>query len=211
MVAIALLLQIAYWYFGAPGPGAPREPVGAIRSVLWAVALFGVIPLLLARPLGLRLPDLGLGPGARGARTATIWGLLLVVPIAWFASGNGAIADTYPWPGPWAGSSLLAFVSWAFVYSLYYIAYEFFYRGFLLGGLAPMLGTRGALWLQTVMSTMLHLGKPLAETVAALPAGILFGVLVLRTRSLAPAILIHLALGVATDFFSLLRGGGFGL
>jgi membrane protease YdiL (CAAX protease family) len=210
LLAVALLLQIAYWYLGSPGPATPRDPVNALRSVLWAALLLGLLPLLLARPLGLepRLLGVRLGDVAAG-RQALAAGLLLVVPIGYFAAGDPSVRLAYPWPGAWAGSSLASFLAWALAYSLYYLAYEFFYRGFLLRGLEPMLGRVGSLWLQTVASTLLHLGKPLVETVAAVPAGLVFGLVALRTRSLLYVVAIHLALGLSTDLFSLLRGGAF--
>lgn len=211
LLTLALLLQIGYWYFGAPGAATPRDPAHALRSVLWAVLLLGLIPLLLSKPLGLNLARLGLSRGDEQAGRQALWiGLLVVVPLAWFAAGDPSMRLSYPWPGAWAGSSAVAFVAWAMTYSLYYLSFEFFYRGFLLRGLEPALGLNGALWLQTVASTMIHLGKPLLETVAALPAGLIFGLLALRTRSILYVVLIHLALGLATDLFSLVRGGGLG-
>jgi membrane protease YdiL (CAAX protease family) len=211
LLAAAVLLQIGYWYFGSPGLATPRDPGQALRSVMWAVLFLGLIPLLLSRPLGLDLGRLGVRLGDRSAGLqALVLGLLAVVPVAYLAAGDPAIQAAYPWPGPWAGSSALAFLAWACTYSFYYLAYEFFYRGFLLNGLEPLLGRFGALWLQTVASTMLHLGNPLVETVAALPAGLIFGLLALRTRSLLYVILVHLALGLATDLFSLLRSGALG-
>jgi membrane protease YdiL (CAAX protease family) len=208
LLAVALLLQVAYWYLGAPGPATPRDPAHALRAVLWAVLLLGLLPLLLARPLGLDPVKLGIRRGdAAAGRQALLVGLLLVVPLGYFAAGNASIRLTYPWPGDWAGGSVAAFAAWAFTYSLYYLSYEFFYRGFLLRGLEPALGRFGSLWLQTVASTLLHLGKPLLETVAAIPAGLVFGLVALRTRSLLYVVAIHLALGLSTDLFALVRGG----
>lgn len=206
LLAVALLLQIAYWYFGAPGPATPRDPAHALRSVLWAVLLLGLLPLLLARPLGLEPRRLGMRRGdVATGRQALLLGLLLVIPLGWFAAGDPSIRLAYPWPGAWAGSGVLAFASWAVIYSLYYLSYEFFYRGFLLRGLQPMFGRYGALWIQTVASTLLHLGKPLVETVAAFPAGLLFGLVALRTRSVYYVVAIHLTLGLVTDLFILVR------
>lgn len=211
LLTVALLLQIAYWYFGTPGPASPRDPLHALRWVAWAAILLGLIPLLLSRPLGLDLERLGLSEGdSREGWQAVGIGVLVVLPIAWFAAGDPAVRLTYPWPGSWAGSSPVAFFAWAVTYAFYYLAYEFFFRGFLLRGLEPALGATGALWLQTVASTMLHLGKPLLETIAALPAGLIFGLIALRTRSIVYVTIIHLALGLATDLFSLLRSGVLG-
>ena len=208
ILALSLLLQIAYWYFGAPLPGTPRDPLTGLRSVLWALLLLFLIPLLLARPLELDGRSLGLSAGDRRlGRQALLLGIPAAVLIGFLGSFDSGIRFTYPWAGAWAGGSWLAFLSWSAIYALYYLAYEFFYRGLLLRGLAPSMGWRGALWLQTVASALLHLGKPLAETIAAVPAGLLFGVIAWRTRSVLYVFLIHLALGVSTDFFSLLQSG----
>lgn len=208
LLAIALLLQIGYWYFGAPGAYTPRDPAHALRAVALAVLLLGLLPLLLAGPLGLDLRRLGLGAGDRRAGgQVLVVGVLVVLPIAYLAAGDPAIRQAYPWPGAWAGGGPLSFGAWGLTYALYYLSYEFFYRGFLLRGLEPALGTFGSLWLQTVASTMLHLGNPLMETIAAVPAGLLFGLVALRTRSLLYVFAIHLSLGLATDLFSLIRAG----
>lgn len=206
ILAITLLLQIAYWYLGAPAAGAPRDPQFAMRSVLWAALLLGLLPLLLARWLRLDLSELGLRGGIDGeGRALVLAGIAVAIAVGFLSSFDGGLRSAYPWPGSWAGSSPAAFLVWAVIYAVYYLAYEFFYRGLLLRGLEPALGRRGSLWFQAVASTLIHLGRPLTETLAAAPAGLLFGLIALRTRSLAPVVLIHLAVGLSTDFFILMR------
>lgn len=211
LLAATTLLQLGYWYLGAPGPATPREPLQALVSVAWAVLLLGLVPWLLLRPLGLVGRRMGLARGdLRSGLALTALGLVAVLPLAWFAAGDPAIRLTYPWPGPQIAAGPGPFLAWAVIYALYYLAYEFFYRGLLLRGLEPTLGRFGALWFQTVASTLLHLGKPLLEALAALPAGLLFGLIALRTRSILYVFLIHLGLGLATDLFSLMRAGSAG-
>lgn len=208
ILAVTLLLQIAYWYLGAPGAGAPRDPQFAMRSVLWAALLLGLLPLLFARWLRLDLRELGLRGGMDGeARTLVVAGVAIAVLVGYLATFDAGLSSAYPWPGGWAGRSPATFLTWAAIYSVYYLSYEFFYRGLLLRGLEPALGRRGSLWFQAVASTLIHLGRPLAETLAAAPAGLLFGLIALRTRSLAPVVLIHLAIGLSTDFFILTQAG----
>ena len=91
---------------------------------------------------------------------------------------------TYPWAGEWPGRSALHFAAWGALYALYYAAFEFFYRGFMVGVLRDRWGLEAAVWTQALLSTLIHLGKPLAETLAAFPAGFLFAFLAIRTRSL---------------------------
>ena len=61
--------------------------------------------------------------------------------------------------------------------------------------------------MQTVASTLVHLGKPLPETLAAIPFGLLFAVLAVRGRSLVWPILLHLVIGLSTDVWSLHHQG----
>src|SRR5690625_5465278 len=51
ILALSLLLQIAYWYFGAPLPGTPRDPLAGLCYVLWALLLLFLITLMIARHL----------------------------------------------------------------------------------------------------------------------------------------------------------------
>lgn len=207
----SLVLQVGYWYIGGAGPGGPRDPLAAATSVTWAVLLLFLLPALLWRWLGLSLGDAGLRRGdARAGLRLTLVGVALVVPVAFLATLDPALRATYPLPGPEVAGDPGRFLVWAALYSAYYLSYEFFYRGFLLRGVEPFWGAGPAIWLQTAASTLLHLGKPLAETLAAIPAGLLFGVLAVRTRSLLYPILIHLALGLAVDLFSAWRQGAFG-
>jgi hypothetical protein len=56
-----------------------------------------------------------------------------------------------------------------------------------------------------VPSTLLHIGKPWGETSSAIVAGICFGAIALRTRSMLYPLLLHWYVGIATDFFSILN------
>lgn len=208
----AVLLQVGYWYLGSPGPSllrfAPREPRTALLGVGWAVVLLLLAPLAVwrgfgrsARELGLRLGDWRLGlPVAVGLA-------LVAAPVLWLGTAEPALQATYPWPGAWAGSSLGRLLAWAGLYGLYYLAFELFYRGFLLRLVEPFWGLRAALWLQATCATLVHLGKPLPETIAAFPASLLFGLLAVRSRSLVWPVLLHLAIGLVTDLASLGRQG----
>jgi len=61
---------------------------------------------------------------------------------------------------------------------------------------------------QTMPSTMLHVGHPLSELFSAVAAGLGFGVLAWKTRSIVPGLLIHAAMGLGTDGLIVLRGAG---
>ena len=132
---------------------------------------------------------------------------VIAVPLIILASGDPGLALAYPWPGAWAGESAINLAVWAGTYFLYYVSFEAFYRGFVLNTAARALGVTSALWLQAIMATLIHVGKPLPELLAAAPASLLFGVLALRSRSILYPALLHLVIGLTLDITLLARAG----
>jgi len=84
---------------------------------------------------------------------------------------------------------------------LYYTAWEFFFRGFLLYGLKDRFGVFYAILIQSIMSCLIHLGKPASETIGALFIGILFGIFAYRTRSIWYVFILHIIMGLSTDLY----------
>lgn len=210
LLAALVLAQVAFWYLATPGPallgGEERGLPLALRSIAWSLLLLGVLPLAFARAGGIRPSDVGWRPPRWRPALGLAGGLLLLaLPLLWVAAGDPAMRASYPWPGPWLAEAPWRIVMWAPLYGLYYLAFETFYRGVLLRTLAPWWGTGAANWTQATCACLVHVGKPLAETVVALPASLLFGLLALRTRSLVVPWLLHLGVGVALDAFVLLR------
>lgn len=207
-----VLAQVAFWYLATPGPellgGAERGAGQALRGIAWTLALLGLGPLLLARFAGLRLAHVGWRmPRWRPALTLAGILLLAALPLLWWAAADPALRATYPWPGAWLHEAPWRLLAWLPAYALYYLAFETFYRGVLLRFLEPWWGAGAANWVQATCACLVHLGKPPLETIAALPASLLFGALALRTRSLVVPWLLHLGVGVALDAFIVLRGG----
>lgn len=207
-LALALVVQILYWYLGSPGPMLAADYQADIKqasiNIAYAVLLLFLVPLVLLlvwkaplKEMGLRLGNYRLGLGLVGA------GFVLVfLGLAFFAR-DSSLQQSYPWAGAWPGQSVGHFLLWAGLYSLYYLAFEFFYRGFMLQGLRFYFDAHTTLWLQVICSSLIHAGKPLLETLAAIPAGFVFAYLARRTGSLLYPILIHLALGISADFWLL--------
>ena len=106
---------------------------------------------------------------------------------------------------PWAGESL-APAPLGGAYFLYYLAFEAFYRGFVLTP-PPARRCAGRALAATIMATLIHLGKPLPELLAAAPASLIFGVLALRSRSILYPALLHLIIGLTLDVTLLARAG----
>jgi len=215
-LALGPLLPALYWYFGRSDTigalghdGAWLRVTGAelngLVSFLAAFVLLGIVPAALSRVL------LGRGPGDLGAglgnpREGMAWvlaGVPVGIAVGWSSAASPELAAVYPLGSPQL--TLAVFLPHAVGYVLYYVGFEYHFRGFLLLGLERPLGPWAANILQAGIVTLAHLGKPSAELAAAFPASLLFGWIVLRTRSIWYVVAIHAAVGLALDFV-LLRG-----
>ena len=88
------------------------------------------------------------------------------------------------------------FYIWQLVYAGQFFALEFFFRGVLLHGLAARIGPV-AVFIALIPYVMIHLTKPLAETLGSILAGLVLGFLSLRTRSVYLGAALHF--GVAAN------------
>lgn len=210
-LTLATGAQLAFWVLATPGPvvlwDVQRGPSAAASWIAWSVATL-LTASLLAAPLLRRSPSaLGLGWGRTGRGLA--WAAVaaaVAVPFLWWMADDPNLVATYPWVGTeWLTARPGRFTLWAAGYAAYYLAFEAFYRGAVLHALAGRLGPRSANVVQAMLATLIHVGKPLAETVAAFPASLAFGWLTLRFRSIWPAAALHLAIGLTLDAAVVLR------
>jgi membrane protease YdiL (CAAX protease family) len=95
--------------------------------------------------------------------------------------------------------SVPIFVVHSVLYIGYYFGWEFLFRGFLQHGLKESCGIANAILIQTLASTMLHFGHPPGEVFASIFAGIFWGLLAVRTRSILSGFLQHSLLGIVLD------------
>jgi len=131
--------------------------------------------------------------------------IVLPLPV-YLSAGSPDFLEAYPlWRG--AGAGMASFTLWTFLYLFYYVGWEFFFRGFmqfsLVGRMAPFL----IIMMQTLPSTIIHIGKPEGETAAAIVGGIVFGAVALRTKSILYPLIVHWYLGALTELFTILRSG----
>jgi len=213
LLGAATVLQVAFWYLSTPGPGlvgfAQRNTATAVEGIGFAVATLFLAPALLQVLTGGSLRALGLRVGDHrfGLAAVAVCGPVGVLLMVLSSGPSSGLQNAYPWAGSAIGASLGGLVIWAAVYAVYYLAFEFFFRGFLLKLLIPAVGSNLALWLQALAATMVHVGKPLPEVLAALPASLLFGVIALRSKSILYPALLHLLIGLALDVALLARQG----
>ncbi len=74
-------------------------------------------------------------------------------------------------------------------------------RGFIQFGLRESFGDWNAILIQTTISALFHIGKPDGEILSSILGGLIWGIVVFRSRSLLYVLAVHWLLGVSLDFF----------
>ncbi len=227
---VAALCLVTFTYLTPPfgGERLAESLFGGLRGDLPTYAsrfllsflFFGLIPLAAVLLFREKLPDLGL---RRPRPFLSGWFFWLLV-LFWIVAG---LAAAY-YPASYAyypySRTLLQlgsergfgyFALHGLLYLLfYYLPWEFFFRGFLIFPFLRLVNEDenkgGAVLLivasfQTIPSALLHFGHPAVETYAAVIFGVFTAYLVIKTRSILPGLIFHFAIGLATDFFILLR------
>ncbi|MBI5608896.1 MAG: CPBP family intramembrane metalloprotease [Deltaproteobacteria bacterium] len=87
---------------------------------------------------------------------------------------------------------------WELGYGIQFFALEFFFRGFLLRGLAADMGA-SAILAMSIPYCMIHFGKPLPECLGSILAGTVLGTLAMDTRSIWGGVTIHVAVAWLMD------------
>jgi uncharacterized protein len=185
----------------------------ALTAALYSFAscflLLGLVPAMIVRVLfreplrayGVQAGDLHFGGRAFLAMAP------VVLAVSAMAAKTTPFRAEYPlFKG--AGGSPLLFLGYAFAYLFYYLGWEFFFRGFMQFGLRESLGDGNAILIQTLASCLAHIGKPTGEIYGAILGGIVWGLVVFRTRSILAVLLVHWLLGVSLDAFICFGGLG---
>lgn len=159
-----------------------------------ALVYYGLIPLLALTVLTRKNPlKLGLQLGdVRFWAPASAVYLLFALPIAVLGTVASGMNDFY-------NADTIQWTQYLFETTLYMLGWEYLYRGFLLEGLRDSL-KEGAILLQMIPFTLLHLGKPDIEILSCIFSGLVWGYICYRARSFWPAFLIHLIINVTVKF-----------
>ena len=76
-------------------------------------------------------------------------------------------------------------------------------------GLLPRFGSLSVV-VMTIPYTMIHFGKPVQEAFAAIIAGLILGLMAVRSKSFVPGIFLHVAVAITMDLLVLWRIGALG-
>ena len=212
VVPIVLMLWVYYGkqtafdeLFGQIGGSWGQGVCSAIYEYSAAFLLMFVIPLLIVKVAfkgSLRGFGFRMGDARWGFRFVAI-ALPVSLLAAYIASLDPAVREEYPLAKGMIGH-VSTFLIVEVFYLLYYLGWELLFRGFMLFGLEKY-GALAAILVQVIPSTIVHIGKPASESFAAIVAGLVFGYLAVRTRSILYPLILHAAVGIGTDVFVALR------
>ncbi|MBX5484932.1 MAG: CPBP family intramembrane metalloprotease [Myxococcaceae bacterium] len=180
----------------------------------WSLLLYLAVPLLLSRVTRgsfTRRYGLGLGDWRAGLWISGLF-LLVMVPAVYLASRTPSFAHHYPLAGNGAFTIkgpdgkpvvfLEVFFLYELAYFLYFVGWEFLFRGWMLNGLLPRFGRGGAILCQVAPFALMHLGKPEPEALGSIVAGVALGILALRTRSFWYGAILHGCIAVWMDLLA---------
>lgn len=132
----------------------------------------------------------------------------IMLPLVYLMSLTEGFAAKYPFlriynGEPYIGQTLLI---WELIYFIQFFGLEFFFRGFLVHSLKRSLGLY-SIFVMTVPYCMIHFGKPPAETLSAIAAGIFLGWLSYRNGSIWLGLILHCVVAFSMDVLALWNKG----
>jgi membrane protease YdiL (CAAX protease family) len=213
-LVLAAFLMVLFAYQGHPDfflthfgerPWALESPdfYSQAYRFLFTFAAFFLVPALVVRFLykkTLREYGFTLGDVKFGGAFVLISFVVLPLPL-YLSAGSADFLKEYPlWRdvGANAGNCVL----WIALYLLFYIGWEFFFRGFMQFSLVGRVAPFFIIMMQTLASTIIHIGKPEGETLSAIAGGIVFGAVALRTRSMLYPLIVHWYVGILNELFA---------
>jgi membrane protease YdiL (CAAX protease family) len=193
--------------FGASAGEWLGEYRSLLRNITWSLGcsfFYVVLPALVVKTVFQEeLCEWGLSPN-NYFRHLWIYALLFLPVLACViaVSYTPEFQNNYPfYKQPQSWRDLLV---WECFYALQFFCLEFFFRGFMLHGLRERYGS-GAIYFMIVPYCMIHFQKPFLETLGAIIAGLVLGILALRTRSIWGGATIHVAVAVSMDIAALVQ------
>ena len=215
VLAIALLTVgfVTYWFLAETSALRRRvfyQKDEAKASAHWVVLqkaigfiFLGAIPLLIAL---LVLPfdtgDYGLGFRNTYASLAWIFGLACVIfPLNINAAKRPQNLAYYPMirAEHWDWKLVLTNAA---ATTAYLFAYELLFRGILLSVCVATLGVWPAIAINVALYSTTHLPKGPAETIGAIPFGVLVCYITLSTGTIWVAVVVHIILSLSNDYLS---------
>jgi membrane protease YdiL (CAAX protease family) len=190
-----------------------KNPLRQLNSLAyWAVVIavcYLIVPVLIIRFIFKeKVSDYGIRKGLLGKDYKLYLGMLCVmIPMVYFFSRTDGFQLRYPFYRMAKGEGLYPnFLIWQVLYLFQFFCLEFFFRGFLVHGLKKRFGYY-SVFIMTIPYCMIHFGKPMPETFAAIIAGIILGTLSLKSGTIWMGVLIHYSVAISMDLSALWQKG----
>lgn len=145
---------------------------------------------------------LGLGDWKLASVLAALY-LPAVLVGCWILSADADFLAKYPHHSA-AARSWSVFIKYEIIFVLYWVGWEYLWRGYVLFGTAKTFGIY-AIFVQALPFAVLHINKPFEEAILSIIGAIALGGLVWRCRSFWIAVPIHAFQMMAIDFFCSIR------
>jgi len=174
----------------------------AVLAISSAVVAVTVIILFLSR-VDLRKFGISFGKPKFWV-PITILFFLIMIPIIYSASRMPSFQKTYPMFSL-ARKSVTGFIVAELSLGIFFVFWEFFFRGYMLFSLEKRTGFLVANAIQAMAFAFMHFGKPELEVYSALAGGLIVGWLAWRSKTFLPAFLIHWGIQFSMDFFAVIK------
>jgi len=175
-----------------------------VCNALLIVLLVGIIKLCFRQTL----VDYGLGIGQWRKAPVLVAATPMMLVFGYIGAVMPEYHEYYPATLGLVGRSLTVFLLHALILVTHYVAWELLFRGFIQTAMMPRLRVSGAIAAQTMASTLAHMDRPTSELFGSIAAGILWGILAYRTKSIWPVVMHHLLLGLTVDYWICFGGSG---
>jgi hypothetical protein len=139
--------------------------------------------------------------------------LLIMIPIVFIATYLPDFLDYYPTYKRAGGARFAQFYGFSenyskliyeSVYLIDFLNTELFFRGFLVIGLAKMLGKNVVLPMAATYA-VLHFGKPMGETISSVFGGYILGIIALYSKNIWGGVFIHGGIAFFMELFAFWR------
>jgi len=168
--------------------------------------LMFILPLILITLVLKQKPsDFGfrIGDWKFGLKSSLVF-VIVMLPVLWVVSGSKSFASAYPQGGPFVRENMSVLFYYELFVGFYMLAWEFFWRGYMMFGLKEKFGYY-AILIQMVPFFILHRGKPEIEIFASIFGGLILGIQAWRANSFIYCFIVHWSIMIFVDVVSVLR------
>lgn len=129
--------------------------------------------------------------------------LLVMIPFILLAIRFDDFKRVYPYYGKMNTVFSYKIVLFEIMYLIQFFCMEFFFRGFLVHGLANRFGYY-SVFIMVMPYSMMHFGKPIIECLGSIVAGIVLGLLSFRNKSFIPGLILHYSVAMVMELSAIL-------